>query len=631
MGLSVRGRSALKQGTKTLEAEAAKRRCSAPRGVVCLHRLPDAGERQADRMDDFRREAASLNEPIQPSDQGTRQPAAGARMEEHLTDFVDRAGELLHAQQRMQGLLEAVVGVTEDLSLESVLRRVVNSARSLLQAEYGALGVIGEDRALSHFITVGIDEDLARRIGPLPTGHGVLGLLIRDPKPVRLHDLQQHAEAYGFPQYHPPMKSFLGVPIRVRDVVFGNLYLTQKRGGGDFTAEDEDLAVALAAAAGVAIENARLYDDARRRGSWLQACMDVTGKMMGDEDTPEGHGGELDMIADRAAREANSELALILVPENPSGPFRVAGAAGASAEAWVGRVLAMESNEISAVVATGNAVVIDNPALVLRDSDDPEPARALVVALNSRGGHYGLLVLVRGRRNGVFSRTDVEMGAVFGSHVALGLELARVHRLREQIAVFSERDRIARDLHDVVIQRLFAAGLSIQSLRRLITDSSAAQTVQTVTAELDETIRDLRNTIYSLHATSGETELLSSRILQTVRSAGGPLPFAPVLTLTGPIDAVRDEETISNMLAVISEGLSNAVRHSGADSISVSVAVDNGSAVVQIEDNGSGFANPTPGNGLTNMDHRARALAGSLAVRSSPESGTALTWSVPVF
>jgi two-component system sensor histidine kinase DevS len=572
-----------------------------------------------------------LNEPLQPSDQVTLQPVAGARMEELLTDFVDRAGELLHAQQRMRGLLEAVVGVAEDLSLESVLHRVVSSARRLLQAEYGALGVLGDDKALSHFITVGIDDELARRIGPLPTGHGVLGLLIRDPKPLRLHDLQQHAEAYGFPENHPPMKSFLGVPIRVRDVVFGNLYLTQKEGGGDFTAEDEDLAVALAAAAGVAIENARLYNDARRRASWLQACMDVTGKMMGDESTPEGQSGGLDMIAARALREADSELALILVPENPSGPFRVAGAAGDSAAAWVGRVLALESTKISAIVTTGNAAVLDGAPLVLRGGEDPGPGCVLVVALNSPSGHHGLLMLVRGRGNGVFSRTDVEMGTVFGSHVALGLELARAHRLREQIAVFSDRDRIARDLHDVVIQRLFAAGLSIQSVRRLITDSSAAQTIQSVTAELDEIIRDLRNTIYSLRATSGEKELLSSRIIQTVRSTGASLPFAPVLTLTGPIDAVHDEETISNMLAVISEGLSNAVRHSGADSISVSVSVDNGSAVVQIEDNGSGFAEPAPGNGLANMDHRARALAGFLAVTSSPESGTALTWCVPVY
>ena len=166
------------------------------------------------------------------------------------------------------------------------------------------LGVIGDDHALSHFITVGIDGELARQIGPLPTGHGVLGLLITDPRPLRLHDLSKHPEAYGFPAHHPPMQSFLGVPVRVREVVFGNLYLTEKEGGEDFTAEDEALAVALAAAAGVAIENARLYDDARRRARWLEACMDVSGLMLStDRDYTSGG---LDPIAGRALQESAS-------------------------------------------------------------------------------------------------------------------------------------------------------------------------------------------------------------------------------------------------------------------------------------------------------------------------------------
>ncbi|XTR52494.1 GAF domain-containing protein [Pseudarthrobacter sp. So.54] len=200
-----------------------------------------------------------------------------------IKGFVSRAEELLQSQERMAGLLEAVVAVAEDLSLDAVLERVVQSGCRLLRARYGALGVIGDDKALSHFISVGIDEQLAHRIGPLPTGHGVLGLLISDPRPLRLHDLRNHPEAYGFPGKHPPMKSFLGVPVRVRDVVFGNLYLTEKEDGSDFTDEDEGLAVALAAAAGVAIENARLYDDARRRARWLEACMDVSGLMLGTD------------------------------------------------------------------------------------------------------------------------------------------------------------------------------------------------------------------------------------------------------------------------------------------------------------------------------------------------------------
>jgi two-component system sensor histidine kinase DevS len=180
-----------------------------------------------------------MGEPIHAPGTGDRPIFAGARMDELLTGFVDQAGELVNAQQRMRGLLEAVVALAEDLSLEAVLQRVVNSACTLLRARFGALGVISEEHdALSHFITVGIDDETAGNIGPRPTGHGVLGLLIRDPKPLRLHDLSRHPEAYGFPKNHPPMKSFLGVPIRVRDSVFGNLYLTEKEGGGDFTDED---------------------------------------------------------------------------------------------------------------------------------------------------------------------------------------------------------------------------------------------------------------------------------------------------------------------------------------------------------------------------------------------------------
>ncbi|MGO4186609.1 GAF domain-containing protein [Pseudarthrobacter sp. TAF60_1] len=555
---------------------------------------------------------------------------ATSRMDELLSDFVDRAGEMESAQQRMQGLLNAVVALAEDLSLEAVLLRVVSSACHLLEAEYGALGVIGSDRGLSHFITVGIDDELAHKIGPLPTGHGVLGLLIRDPKPLRLHDLSQHPDAYGFPEHHPQMKSFLGVPVRVRDSVFGNLYLTQKKGGGDFTDEDEGLAEALAAAAGVAIENARLYDEARRRTAWLQACMDVSGKVMGDEAAPVGQVEGLDMIAARALQESGASLALILVPEEDSNLFRVAGAAGRTAPEWAGGLCPFDSKEVGAVLASGQAAVIDDAA-ALSGGPVPNEGRLLVVDLSARGTHHGLLVLVREGAAGAFSKTDVEMGAVFGSHVALALELARAHRMREQLAVFTDRDRIARDLHDLVIQRLFAAGLSIQSLRRLITGESAARTLQTVTAELDEVIRELRNTIYSLNGSPMERELLSSRVLKAVRGAARSLRFVPRLTLTGPIDAIGDEETASNILAVVTEGLSNAVRHSGADSIRVSVSVDDGFVYVRVQDNGAGFSVRTPGNGMTNMQHRASKLGGTFEVTSSPDTGTALTWKAPVF
>ncbi|WP_043432148.1 sensor histidine kinase [Paenarthrobacter nicotinovorans] len=551
------------------------------------------------------------------------------RIEDLLKDFVGRAGELLQAQERTRGLLEAVVAVAEDLSLEAVLNRVVSSACQLLQARYGALGVLGEDNALSHFITVGIDENLAQRIGPLPTGHGVLGLLITEPAPLRLHDLGHHPRAYGFPPHHPPMKSFLGVPVRVRDVVFGNLYLTEKEGGGDFTPEDEDLAVALAAAAGVAIENARLYEDARRRASWLEACMDVTGRMLGGDQREQAENSALDLIAARALRESGSHLALILVP-SPNAPYVVAGTSGAHSLDFAGVSLDMDHPVVQAVASTGKPVCLDDSRDLFGIAREGAAAKLLIIDLSAQGAHHGLLVLARDPGTGNFSKTDVEMGAVFGSHVALALALERIHRLREQVVVFSDRDRIARDLHDLVIQRLFAAGLSLQSLRRFTTGESALSRIDSVTQELDTSIRDLRNTIYSLQDSSREREPLSGRILQSIQTAGQSLSYAPSLTLAGPVDSVEDDAIIKHLLAVLSESLSNSVRHSGAHSINVFVSVAEGRLSLEVVDDGCGFVEPAPGNGLANIARRAREMNGTSTITSTPFNGTTMRWSVPL-
>ncbi|AXJ11104.1 GAF domain-containing sensor histidine kinase [Arthrobacter sp. PM3] len=549
------------------------------------------------------------------------------RLEDLLRGFGSRAEELLQSQERMTGLLEAVVAVAEDLSLDAVLERVVRSACRLLHARFGALGVIGDDRALSHFITVGIDNDLARRIGPLPTGHGVLGLLTSDPRPLRLHDLRQHPESYGFPDHHPPMRSFLGVPVRVREVVFGNLYLTEKEGGGDFTAEDEALAVALAAAAGVSIENARLYDDARRRARWLEVSMDVSGLMLStDRDYTSGG---LDPIAGRALQESSSDLALIVAPAATAPGHVVIGVAGERGPAFSGRSLPLESDLLEAVLDGGEPVVFDDASEVLGSVDSTVRGPLLAVALSTQGAHHGLLLLARTKDSIHYGRTDIEMGAVFGSHVALALELARVHRLREELLVFTDRDRIARDLHDLVIQRLFAAGLSVQSLTRFTKEEMALERIRNITGELDEAIRSLRDTIYSLKSSTGEIELLSGRIRRVAKSSAKSMPFAPRLTITGPVDAVTPDKA-DNVVAVVSEGLSNAIRHSGADAISVSVAVINGRVNVVISDNGTGFADPDKRGGLINLEDRARMLDGECTITSTPDAGTSLEWSVPL-
>ncbi len=553
--------------------------------------------------------------------------SGNAKAEDLLKDFVSRGGELLQSRERMAGLLEAVVALAEDLSLDAVLERVVQSACHLLRARYGALGVMAENNTLSHFITVGIDTELADRIGLLPSGRGVLGLLVTTPRPLRLDDLGRHPESVGFPEHHPPMRTFLGVPIRVRDTVFGNLYLTEKDGGGDFSAEDEELAVALAAAAGVAIENAKMYDDARRRSRWLEASMDVAGLMLGSD--RDYTAGGLDPIAARALQESESELALIVVPDASGPGYIVAGAAGERAKELSGRSLTLDSPELQEVFSGGEPAIVEDSAAVLGGVDCGSTGPLLAVALSTQGAHHGLLLLARGPSARRYARTDIEMGAVFGSHVALALELGRVHRLREELLVFTDRDRIARDLHDLVIQRLFAAGLSVQSLTRFTKDELATERIRNITGELDEAIRSLRDTIYSLRNSSGETELLSGRIRRVARSSAKSMPFTPRLTLTGPVDAVTPDKA-DNVVAVVSEGLSNAIRHSGADAISVSVAVIKGQVTVVITDNGSGFDDSGARNGLANLEDRARMLDGECTITTAPQAGTSVEWSVPL-
>lgn len=546
-----------------------------------------------------------------------------------------RAAERMLNQERMRGLLAAVISVAEDLSLEAVLERVVASACDLVQARYGALGVIGGDNGLSHFITVGFDQDTVKLVGDLPVGHGVLGLLIREPRPIRLHDLHDHADSFGFPAHHPPMKSFLGVPVRVRDVVFGNLYLTEKIGGGDFTEEDESLAMALAAAAGVAIENARLFEESHRRAEWLEACADMARDLPAPFDEAEETG--LDLVAQRALAVSGAELVVIGFPAEDS--LYCLAAVGTGAEQLLGRTVIVRSGALAQVRTTGlssvqphlplltpNVAPGDRPDAMLR-----ETGPTLVAALGPMGDGQGVILLSRAVGTGSFSVTDLEMSAVYGVQVALALELATAHRMREEQAILGDRDRIARDLHDLVIQRLFAAGLSMQNLRRFTNDPVALDRINSVTTELDETIRELRDTIYSLRGMSQTTGTLSSRILAVIKDAADALPFAPRIRLSGPIDAPEvTEELRGNLLAVLSEGLSNAARHAGATTIDIAVKAEAGQVKIVIADNGRGFSELVRRSGLDNLRRRADLCGGEFTVKSAPGEGTRLRWSVPV-
>lgn len=549
------------------------------------------------------------------------------RTRELLREFVERADDLVRAQEHVEGLLGAVVSLTEDLSLEAVLDRVVQSACELVGARYGALGVIGDDQQLSHFITVGIDDEGARVIGDLPTGHGVLGHLIREPKPVRLHDLGEHPIAVGFPPNHPPMRTFLGVPVRVRDEVFGNLYLTEKTDGQDFTAEDEDLAVALASAAGVAIQNARLYEDSNSRQRWLEAGMEVSDRLKAH---PRSDTENLDMIAERALHASASALSVVA---------SVAGDGSLRCRTSLG-VQSMPAGQelpagpaLSQVLASGESAILTDAHRVFDDATAEKLGPVLVAALgsDSDGQRDSVLILARPATASRYTDVDVEQSAVFASRIGLTLDLLKANQLREEHALFIDRERIARDLHDLVIQRLFAAGLSIQGLRRYTSDPVAHERrIAGITAELDDCIHQLRDTIYALQAREPDGELLSGRVLRAVQEAASAAGFLPRIQLSGPVDDVVDGDVAEQLLPVLHECVSNAVRHSGSEDILILLAAHDGEVVLTVRDHGRGFKDPKRVSGLNNMKDRASRLGGTCSIDSVPGKGTSVTWTAPI-
>ena len=398
-------------------------------------------------------------------------PASGRlRLDRLPRELVEQAGDLLAAQQRLPALLDAVISISSDLSLDATLRRIVEAARLLVEARYGALGVIAEDgEQLSDFITVGIDPDVVSTIGDSPRGKGILGLIISDPHPLRLPDLTEHPKAYGFPPGHPAMRSFLGVPISVRGRVFGNLYLTEKSAGAPFTPEDEGIVLALAGAAGVAIDNARLYEEAQR-----------------------------------------------------------------------------------------------------------------------------------------------------------------AQRDRGRLAVYEDRDRIARDLHDLVIQRLFATGLSLQGLGRFLQDSGAEARLESAVSDLDETIREIRRTIFSLQENDPKISL-RARALEEVSQSASTLGFEPHVRLEGSLDDAVPVPVQAHVLAALRESLSNIARHATASEVDVVMQVADGSLTLNVSDDGVGLGRSRRRSGLANMRERAETLSGSMTTsRGLLERGTTITWRVPL-
>ncbi|MFC4950739.1 GAF domain-containing protein [Pseudonocardia sp. GCM10023141] len=549
------------------------------------------------------------------------------RLDELLREVQERLTEIVATRDRMQGLLDAVLAIAAGLELDTTLRRIVQSAVDLVDAQYGALGVLAPEGGLSRFIHIGIDDETRANMGPLPEGKGLLGQLILDPRPLRLLDLSRHDASVGFPPNHPPMHSFLGVPVRVSDAVFGNLYLTEKRGGGEFTAADEVVVEALAAAAGIAVQNADLFEQTRLRQRWLEATAEIRAELLSGASEEDA----LHLIAQRTMELTRSDAILVLLgPDPATAEFRIGAVCGPDE---VTRVHRIGTHPLLEEIVEGRAAVLvgspgDLPGAVgVATSYGPTAA----VPLLSQDAGIGVLVALRLSGGPPFLPVEVPLLTSFGEQATLALELEAKNRAQRQLDVFADRDRIARDLHDHVIQRLFATGLQLQSLQRRSSDPVLQQRIQQSVEELDTTVREIRTAIFDLH-TTGEGSADSSlrrRLLDTAAEAVLGTDVSPSVRISGAVDTLVSDEIGVHAVAVVREGISNAVRHGRASH--VTLTVDAGAELlVEVLDDGIGIDPVAARSGLRNLEERATACGGTLMVQPVAPTGTRLSWRVPL-
>lgn len=552
--------------------------------------------------------------------------------DELLVQLVDRAQDVMASQSRLRGLLRANRAVIGDLDLARVLRKIAEAACELVDAPYGAIGVLAPDGdGLEEFIHVGIDKATADTIGHLPEGKGLLGALIEDPRPIRLRDISEDARSVGFPASHPPMRGFLGVPIRVRDEIFGNLYLASLA-EGDFSAEDEELVSALAATAGVAIENARLYAAAGRRQDWLEASMDITSQLLtapGDE--------ALRLVGQRVAALADADIVTVVLPAERDGELRVAVAVGLEADKLVDFTYPTGNTFSEAVLRSGHPQVIEDASALggegsptLRMNEVVPLGPAMLLPLAGTQGIRGLLIVGRRRGRRMFGAVDVDMATNFASHASVALELADGRRESQRLVLLEDRTRIARDLHDHVIQQLFASGMTLQGAVMTMGDTPAGQRIAQVVDNIDDAIRQIRTSIFQLrpHALVGAG--LRAGVLAVVEDVTPTLGRAPHVHFTGPVDAVSDDALGHDVVAVVREGLTNAAKHARAHRVEVGVAIRGAMLEVIVSDDGVGIGPSARSSGLTNLQQRAEVRSGTFEIGTGLNAvGTRIVWEVP--
>jgi signal transduction histidine kinase len=531
---------------------------------------------------------------------------------------------------RRNRLIRSGLSLSSELSLEAVLQRIVEEAAELTDARYGALGVLGTDGRIAEFVTTGVSPEERAAIGDPPTGHGLLGLLIKDARPVRIPDIAGHARSYGFPKNHPTMTSFLGAPVTSRGTVYGNIYLTNKGTAAEFDEEDEEALVVLASQAGVAIENARLYEEAQGRQRWLAASAEIAHAILSRSHPDEA----LQLVTTRARELVRADLAWVVTPED-AGSLRVAFADGARAERILGMTLPLDDSISGDVVQTGRAMVVHDPKhddrVFPQLVEAAEIGPAIVVPLTARGRAFGTLAAAREPGRRAFDDDSVHLLKSFADQAAVALEYARVQAEVERLVVLEDRERIAKELHDGVIQALFAVGMGLQGTALMSGDGELTTRIEGAVGELDRVIRDLRNYIFGLRPGILADRELGKALRSLVEEFQSKSGVVTIIELDESVAAELASKA-SDLVQLTREALSNVGRHADAATCRVSLVQRDGLAVLEIDDDGTGFDAATAhrGEGLTNLKQRAESLGGTASIESTPAQGTTVRIRLPL-
>lgn len=529
------------------------------------------------------------------------------------------------SRSRARQLLNAVAGVASDLSLPDVLHRIVCSARELVDADYAALAVVGADHRLIEFVHVHVRDD----------GTGAPATVVDDmPAPLSLRDFVDRPQSFGVPAGRPPLSALLTVSVRARGARFGDLHLAKERGGTEFTEEDQAIVGALTAAGGIAIDNARLFEQTHEREMWLRASNEITGALLGDEHAPTAFA----LVARQARAVARAHVAAIVCPRRSASDLVVGGVDG-DGGIVVGANVPRAATAVRQVMATDTPRLIEDAGgnsaewLGSRAKRTGELGSSVLVPLAIGRYRLGVLMVARHRDAPPFTEADMRRAGTFAEHAALAIEFARAREDQQRLAVLEDRDRIARDLHDLVVQRLFAVNLGVQSLVRLAGPGVIADRATGLVTDLDQTVREIRRSIFSLHEIPEGSTSLRGDLLRAVEEAAGTLGFTPRVDLLGALDSLVPDEVRPDLLAAVREALSNIARHAAASAAWLEVSVNSAGSQLQllVRDDGRGVtAALSRHSGLANLDERATRWGGVFDVRSEPGSGLSLRWAVPL-